>query len=65
MRILSNQIYSICFYRCLEKNPENRPFMGEIIEHPFFCDITADTGSDTHVIIIYFLILFLINAKII
>ncbi|XP_043799289.1 neither inactivation nor afterpotential protein C isoform X4 [Apis laboriosa] len=25
---------------CLEKNPENRPFMGEIIEHPFLTDLS-------------------------
>ncbi|XP_031771312.1 neither inactivation nor afterpotential protein C [Apis florea] len=24
---------------CLEKNPENRPFMGEIIEHPFLAEL--------------------------
>lgn len=26
-------------FRCLEKNPENRPFMGEIIEHPFLAEL--------------------------
>ncbi|XP_076177941.1 STKc_myosinIII_N_like and MYSc_Myo21 domain-containing protein ninaC [Ptiloglossa arizonensis] len=24
---------------CLEKNPENRPFMGEIVEHPFLTEL--------------------------
>ncbi|XP_012245016.1 neither inactivation nor afterpotential protein C isoform X1 [Bombus impatiens] len=27
---------------CLEKNPENRPFMAEIAEHPFLADSSAD-----------------------
>lgn len=34
------------YYRCLEKNADNRPFMQEIIEHPFFTEIPAD---DHHV----------------
>lgn len=39
-RIISTQIYiPILPFRCLEKNPENRPFMGEIIEHPFLADL--------------------------
>lgn len=25
--------------RCLEKNPDNRPFMAEIIEHPFLAEL--------------------------
>lgn len=25
--------------RCLEKNPDNRPFMGEIVEHPFLSEL--------------------------
>nr|XP_034173064.1 neither inactivation nor afterpotential protein C isoform X2 [Osmia lignaria] len=27
---------------CLEKNPENRPYMAEIAEHPFLADIPED-----------------------
>lgn len=29
-------------FRCLEKNPENRPYMAEIAEHPFLADIPED-----------------------
>jgi len=28
----------VCF-RCLEKNPENRPYMTEIIRHPFLLEL--------------------------
>lgn len=27
------------YFRCLEKNPENRPYMMEIIEHPFLSEL--------------------------
>lgn len=29
---------TLCFFsgRCLEKNPENRPYAQELLEHPFF-----------------------------
>lgn len=36
--------------RCLEKNWENRPFIFEILEHPFFTELTGSTGTDHHVI---------------
>lgn len=26
-------------FRCLEKNPENRPYMMEIVEHPFLSEL--------------------------
>lgn len=35
--------------RCLEKNADNRPFMVELIEHPFFTELIGPTGSDHHV----------------
>lgn len=35
--------------RCLEKNFENRPFVVEVLEHPFFTELTGDTGKDHHV----------------
>lgn len=41
-------IVYVC-HRCLEKNPENRPFMVELIEHPFFTELIGPTGSDHHV----------------
>ncbi|RZF36430.1 hypothetical protein LSTR_LSTR010850 [Laodelphax striatellus] len=33
------QIYNDFIAECLEKNPENRPFMVEIIEHPFLTNL--------------------------
>lgn len=45
-------IYSLTlffFLRCLEKNPDNRPFMVELLEHPFFTELCGATGSDHHV----------------
>lgn len=35
------------FFRCLEKNPENRPAMAEIIQHPFIEEVP---GNDFTVI---------------
>lgn len=35
--------------RCLEKNFENRPFMVEILEHPFFTELAGASGNDHHV----------------
>lgn len=40
--------------RCLEKNPEHRPFLAELIEHPFFTELPQ---NDYHVRIRYFLVL--------
>lgn len=37
------------FFRCLEKNPDNRPFLVELLEHPFFTELIGPTGSDHHV----------------
>lgn len=39
------QLYNDFITECLEKNPENRPFMAELMEHPF---ITALPESDDH-----------------
>lgn len=36
-------------FRCLEKNPDNRPFMVELLEHPFFTELMGPNGSDHHV----------------
>lgn len=36
-------------FRCLEKNPDNRPFLVELLEHPFFTELIGPTGSDHHV----------------
>ncbi|XP_039280465.1 neither inactivation nor afterpotential protein C isoform X3 [Nilaparvata lugens] len=33
------QIYNDFIAECLEKNPENRPFMVEILEHPFLTNL--------------------------
>lgn len=41
--------YLALSFRCLEKNPENRPFMVELIEHPFFTELIGPTGKDHHV----------------
>ncbi|XP_046822294.1 neither inactivation nor afterpotential protein C isoform X5 [Vespa crabro] len=30
---------NVLIRRCLEKNPDNRPFMAEIIEHPFLAEL--------------------------
>lgn len=35
--------------RCLEKNFENRPFVVEVLEHPFFTELTGDSANDHHV----------------
>lgn len=32
-------MYIHCHFRCLEKNPDNRPFIQEIIEHPFLSEL--------------------------
>ncbi|KAK3908653.1 Neither inactivation nor afterpotential protein C [Frankliniella fusca] len=39
------QLYNDFITECLEKNPENRPFMPELMEHPF---ITALPENDDH-----------------
>lgn len=36
-------------FRCLEKNADNRPFMMELLEHPFFTSLVGPTGTDHHV----------------
>lgn len=33
-------------FRCLEKNPDHRPFLAELMEHPFFTELPA---NDYHV----------------
>lgn len=43
----------------MEKNPDNRPFMVELLEHPFFTELCGHSGSDHHVKIIHFNLLFL------
>lgn len=34
-------VWYVCF-RCLEKNPENRPYIVEIIEHPFLAELPGN-----------------------
>lgn len=43
--------FQIVFFtsRCLEKNADNRPFMMELLEHPFFTNLVGPTGTDHHV----------------
>lgn len=44
-----SQNYNDFIAECLEKNPDNRPFMVELLEHPFFTELTGSTGNDHHV----------------
>lgn len=44
-----SQNYNDFIAECLEKNPDNRPFMVELLEHPFFTELAGSTGSDHHV----------------
>lgn len=44
------QNYNDFVAECLEKNFENRPFMVEILEHPWFTELSGGaSGSDHHV----------------
>jgi serine/threonine protein kinase len=43
-RNLWNQIAFSFFYRCLIKNPEHRPVIMELAEHPFIQELPEDTG---------------------
>ena len=38
-------------YRCLEKNPEHRPFMMELEEHPFIQSVPENDFHVRHLII--------------
>lgn len=31
-------------FRCLEKNPEHRPYMEELLEHPFITQVSDDVS---------------------
>lgn len=31
------------FFRCLEKNPDHRPFLAELMEHPFFTELPLNS----------------------
>lgn len=44
-----SQNYNDFIAECLEKNPDNRPFMVELLEHPFFTGLAGPHGSDHHV----------------
>lgn len=44
-----SQNYNDFISECLEKNFENRPFMVEIVEHPFFTELLGTSNSDHHV----------------
>lgn len=44
-----SQNYNDFIAECLEKNPDNRPFLVELLEHPFFTELAGPTGNDHHV----------------
>lgn len=37
--ILKFTIHVLNDFRCLEKNPEHRPYMEELLEHPFITQV--------------------------
>ncbi|XP_031623809.1 neither inactivation nor afterpotential protein C [Contarinia nasturtii] len=41
-----SQNYNDFIAECLEKNPDNRPFLVELLEHPFFTELGGPTGND-------------------
>lgn len=49
---------TMSFFRCLEKNPDNRPFMIELMEHPFFTQLIGPNGSDHHVNELFYLCIY-------
>lgn len=52
-----SQNYNDFVAECLEKNFENRPFMVEILEHPFFTELTGGaSASDHHVSCLQFFV---------
>lgn len=48
--IMFNIKYLINF-RCLEKNPDHRPFVVELMEHPFFTELPSNDYHVNHLII--------------
>lgn len=36
------------YFRCLEKNPDHRPFMVEVTEHPFFTELPSNDYHVSH-----------------
>lgn len=43
-----SQNYNDFISECLEKNFENRPFMVEILEHPFYAELTGGASTSDH-----------------